>query len=154
MSLFPDKFPHYAWTAALSTHSDFVGSKVYTCWGVTCHLHFWQNDWSLLCATVITRGGWNRHRIRVSTQSWLWRRKFSPHSCHDPNSQPSNHKPGTLTNKLSQYAFSNRWGMLKWAKYSQTITHYSHRLKLDVHRQNTHKSHSLTHCTSSLTNCH
>ena len=23
---------------------------------VTCHLHFWQNDWDLLCATVVTRG--------------------------------------------------------------------------------------------------
>ena len=24
---------------------------------VTCHLHFWQNDQDLLCATVVTRGG-------------------------------------------------------------------------------------------------
>ena len=23
---------------------------------VTCHLHFWQNDWDLLCATVVTQG--------------------------------------------------------------------------------------------------
>ena len=27
---------------------------------VTCHLHFWQNDQDILCATVITRG-WNRY---------------------------------------------------------------------------------------------
>ena len=27
---------------------------------VTCYLHFWQNDWDLLCATVVT-GGWNRY---------------------------------------------------------------------------------------------
>ena len=34
----------------------------------------WQNDRGLLRATVITRGGGgNGHRIRVSTQSWLWR---------------------------------------------------------------------------------
>ena len=54
----------------------FVGSRVYAWLGVTCHLHFWQNDQSLLRATAVTRG-WNGHRIRVSTQSWLWRRKFS-----------------------------------------------------------------------------
>ena len=46
--------------------------------------------------------GWNRHGIRVSTQSWLWRRKFSHGPCWDLNSKPSNHKPGALTNKLSQ----------------------------------------------------
>ena len=28
MSSFPDRFPHYAWTTALSAHSDFVGSSV------------------------------------------------------------------------------------------------------------------------------
>ena len=26
---------------------------------VTCHLHFWQNDWGLLRATAVTRGGGN-----------------------------------------------------------------------------------------------
>ena len=57
-----------------------VGSSVYACSGVTCHLHFWQNDWGLLRATAVTRG-WNRHQIRASTQSYIWRRKFSHHSC-------------------------------------------------------------------------
>ena len=31
--------------------------RVHTCLAVTCHLHFWQNDWDLLCATVVTQGG-------------------------------------------------------------------------------------------------
>ena len=62
VSSFPDSFPHYAWTAAESAHSDFVGSRVYACSGVTCHLHFWQNEWGLLRATAATRG-WNGHRI-------------------------------------------------------------------------------------------
>ena len=44
VSSFPDRFPHYAWTAARSAHSDFVGSRVYSCLDVTCYLHFWQND--------------------------------------------------------------------------------------------------------------
>ena len=57
VSSFPDMFPHYAWTAAQSAHSDFVGSKVYVCLGVTCHLHFCQNDRGLLPATAETRVG-------------------------------------------------------------------------------------------------
>ena len=36
---FPDRFPHYAWTAQ-SAHSDFNGSWVYTCLNVTCYLPF------------------------------------------------------------------------------------------------------------------
>ena len=35
--------------------------QVYACLAVTCHLHFWQNDRDLLCATAVTRG-WNRYR--------------------------------------------------------------------------------------------
>ena len=35
---------------------------------VTCHLHFWQNDRSLLHCTAVTQG-LNGHRIRISTQS-------------------------------------------------------------------------------------
>ena len=68
VSSFPDRVPYNAWTAAWSAHSDFAGSRVYVCLGVTCHLHFWQNDRDLLRATAVTRA-WNGHRIRVSTQS-------------------------------------------------------------------------------------
>ena len=100
-SSFLDRFPHYAWKTAESAHSDFVGSRVYACLGVTCHLHFWQNDRSLLRATAATQG-WNGHRIRVSTQSWLWRRKFCRLSCRDSNSQHFDNESGAQTNKLSQ----------------------------------------------------
>ena len=31
------------------------------CLGVTCYLHFWQNDQDLLCATAVIRG-WNGHQ--------------------------------------------------------------------------------------------
>ena len=37
-----------------------VGSRVYACLAVTCHLYFWQNDKGLLCAPVVTQG-WNRY---------------------------------------------------------------------------------------------
>ena len=56
MSSFPDRFPHYAWKMAQSAQSDFPGSRVYECLGVTCHQHFWQNDWDLLCANTIPWG--------------------------------------------------------------------------------------------------
>ena len=95
VSTFLDRFPHYAWTAARSAHSDLVGSRVYACLGVTCHLHFVQNDLNLLRATAVTRG-WNGHRWRVSTQSWLWRREFSRRSCQDSNSQPFDHESDAL----------------------------------------------------------
>jgi len=67
--------------------------KMYACLAVTCHLHFWQNDWDLLHATVVTRGRnryWNKSQHRKLTlekktvlplllgfkpatfQSWVW----------------------------------------------------------------------------------
>ena len=60
VSLFPDRFPHYAYTVALSAHSDFTGWRMHVCLGITCHLHFWQNDRCLLPATAVTQGleGW------------------------------------------------------------------------------------------------
>ena len=30
--------------------------RVCMCLAVTCHVHFWQCDWDLLCATVVTQG--------------------------------------------------------------------------------------------------
>ena len=35
--------------------------KVHACSAVTCHLHFWQNDWDLLRASAVTQG-WNGYR--------------------------------------------------------------------------------------------
>ena len=58
------------------------------------------NDCGLLRAIAVTRG-WKGHRVRVSTQSWLWRKKFSCRSCRDSNSQPFDHESGALTYKLS-----------------------------------------------------
>ena len=58
--------------------------KVYACLTVTCHLHFWQNDRDLLRATAVT-WGWTDTKIRVSTESQPWRRKFSHHSCRCSN---------------------------------------------------------------------
>ena len=58
VSSFPDRVPHYARTSAQSARSDFVGSRVYACLDVTCHLHFAQNDRGILRATMVTGGRW------------------------------------------------------------------------------------------------
>ena len=73
--------------------------KVCACLTVTCHLHFWQNDRDLLCATEVI-WGWNGYRNK-STESWPWRRKFSWRSCRDLNPRPFNHESGALTTELS-----------------------------------------------------
>ena len=44
----------------------FIRVHVYL--AVTCHLHFWQDDWDLSCATAVRRE-WNGYEIRVSTES-------------------------------------------------------------------------------------
>ena len=44
--------------------------RVYVCLGVTCHLHFWQNDRDLVRATAVTRGWngyWNKSQHRKLT---------------------------------------------------------------------------------------
>ena len=42
------------------------------------------------------------NKSQVSTQSLLWRRKFSRRSCRDSNSQSFDHESGALSNKLSR----------------------------------------------------
>ena len=49
VSSFPDRFPHFAWTAAWSAQSDFTGSGVYVCLGGTCHLHLAVWSGSFTC---------------------------------------------------------------------------------------------------------
>ena len=120
VSSFPDRFPHYACTAAKSAHSDFSGSRVYASLVVTCHLHFWQNDRGLLRATAVTGGWWNGHGIRFSTQSWLWRRKFFLRSCGDSNSQLFDHDSCTETNKLSPLHY------YQYYYYQQLLSCYHH----------------------------
>ena len=52
-----DRFPRYAWTAQWA-HSDFVGSKMHAFLGVTCHLHFWQNDQFFFFFTCYCHNKW------------------------------------------------------------------------------------------------
>ena len=70
-------------------------ARVNVCLGVTCHLHFWQNDWGLLHANAVT---WkkNGQQTGVSTESQLWRRKLSSHSCQHLNLQLLDHESSVL----------------------------------------------------------
>ena len=71
--------------------------RVYVRLAVTCHLHFWQND----RAAAVTRG-WNGYRkIRVSTEIWPWRRKFSRHSSGESNTGSFDRESDALTTELS-----------------------------------------------------
>ena len=51
--------------------------RVYVCLGVTCHLHFWQNDRDLLRATAVTRG-WNGYRNKSQHRKLTLEKKILP----------------------------------------------------------------------------
>ena len=42
--------------------------RVHVCLAVTSHVPFWQNDWDLLCATVVTPQ-WNWYKTSVGAES-------------------------------------------------------------------------------------
>jgi len=54
----------------------------------------WPGSFTCYCGNM---GGGTNTKIRVSTESWPWRRKFSCHSSRDLNLQPFNHESGALT---------------------------------------------------------
>ena len=78
----------------------YIG-RVHGCLAVTCHQHFWQNDRDLLRSTEKTRC-WTGSEIKVSTESWPWKRNFSSRSCVDSNTGPFDHDSGSLTTKLTR----------------------------------------------------
>ena len=74
---------------------------------LTCHLHIWQADRGLLRATAVTRG-WNGHRIRISTESKLWRTKFFRRPCRESNSQPFDHESGATVQQQAKIKILKR----------------------------------------------
>ena len=71
--------------------------RMHTCLAVTCHLHFWQNDQDLLCATALTRG-WNRYRNKIQHRKLIVEKTIIPPFL--PFSRPFNHETGALTTEL------------------------------------------------------
>ena len=53
--------------------------EVYACLAVTCHLHFWQNDWDLLHATAVTQG-WNEYQNKSQHRKLTPGEEISPTS--------------------------------------------------------------------------
>ena len=95
--------------------------RVHVYLAVTCHLHFWQNDWDLLCATAVTWGGADT-KIRVSTESW------SCHSCEDSNPrtyqwwvQCSNHWAILAPRQIVADRYWNSLGQLWIDKYWNSL---------------------------------
>ena len=74
--------------------------KVYACLAVTCHLHFWQNDRDLLCATVVTRG-WNGYRNKSQHRKSTLEKKIVP-----PLQQ--GFEPATFQSRVRR---SNHWAI-------------------------------------------
>ena len=58
----------------------------------------WPGSFTCYCGNT---GGGMDTEIRVSTESWPWRRKFSCHSSRDLNPPPFDHESGALTTELS-----------------------------------------------------
>ena len=77
----PDMFPYYAQTAQ-SAHSDFVGSRVYACLGVTCYLHFWHAvigvfyNWCLCTSMGMEKASNKGVMISQLVEHWACDRKF------------------------------------------------------------------------------
>ena len=73
---------------------------MYACLGVTCHLHVWQNDQGLLCATAIKWGveqtpNKSQHTVDSGQEN-------SPiTSARIPTLNLFNYEFGTLTNELA-----------------------------------------------------
>ena len=49
--------------------------KVYACLAVIGHLHFWQKDRDLLCATAVTRW-WNGYRNKIQHRKFTMKKKI------------------------------------------------------------------------------
>ena len=89
--------------------------RMHVCLAGTCHLHFWQNDQDLLCATVETQG-WNRYQKKwVSLESWHWKENSScagdyrySNGCLDSISNRS------LGHCAGDYRYSNIWLNSTW----------------------------------------
>ena len=85
---------HLGWCCVHHTTMHHVAScKDIRMVHVTCHLHFFTR----YCGNT---GGGTDTEIRVSTESWPWRRKFARRSCRDSIPRLFNHESGALTTEL------------------------------------------------------
>ena len=82
--------------------------RVYVCLAVTCHLHSISLGYQSVSGRMTgifyvllqQHGDGMDTEIRVSTESWPWRRKFSRRSCWDSNRGPFDHESDALITEL------------------------------------------------------
>ena len=119
------------WTPYNHAPSHFMQShirKVYACLAVTCHLHFWQNDWDLLRATAVTRG-WNGYQNKSQHKKLTLEEKIIHRSCRDSNPGPFNHGSDALTTELSPlphctFALSCCWFIYRSSVIANTVVNH------------------------------
>ena len=70
--------------------------RVHVCLAATCTVSVNIMTGIFYVLLQYHRGGTDT-KIKVGTESWPWKRKFSCHSCHDWNLQPLNHESSTLS---------------------------------------------------------
>ena len=94
---------------------------------VTCPQQFWQSDWDILCATVVT-WGWNGYWYQSVQKSWPWRVIICC-SYWGSNLWPFNQESGTLpTTELSPPCVFVvlPWGSLYWHYMTWVIESVQH----------------------------
>ena len=74
--------------------------KVYACLAVTCHLHFWQNDWDLLHATAVTP----LYALRISPKEVLVSGARIDQSHHQNNAYNALHDTIAFSNAVEAAA--------------------------------------------------
>ena len=74
--------------------------------GVTCHLHFWQNDQGLLHTTAVTGMEWTLCKSQHT--KIILEKKFLLLLLLVFEVKPFNHESSTVTNKLSRLLNSVR----------------------------------------------
>ena len=85
-------------STSLERHSDSIWRhihRVHVCLAATCTVDSIMTG-IFYVLLQYHRGGTDT-KIKVSTESWPWKRKFSCYSCHDWNLQPLNHESSTLS---------------------------------------------------------
>ena len=85
----------------------------------------WPGSFTSYCAAV-TRG-WNADtEIRVSTESWPLRRKFSRRSFEDSNPGPSDHESGALTTNTKQNIHTHPTQVFEVIPFDTALVFYKH----------------------------
>ena len=90
---------------------------VNACLAVTCHLHFWQNDRDLLCATVVT-WGWKGYQNKSQHRKLTLEKEIL-------QSLLQGFEPATFQSRVRR---SNHWAIHApmWERCSKTHCYYYH----------------------------